>query len=362
MLRPGPCGEARRPAGLLLTVRSPATIAAGVLALSLFGDSLFYAVLPAHAGAFGVSGVWLGVLLSVNRFARLGLYDAIATAFRWGGERRLVVSAAVLATMTTLLYAIGGLAVLVAARVLWGLAFAVLSLAALSSAASSRGTIGRDLGVTRALSQVGPLVALGLGSRLVGVTGPRGVFVVMGAITALAIPLALSLPRTSRKHPLPSSHRGERVRGPDLILFGLLHLAEAAILTGLASFLQQGGASVTSVLGDVALLLVARRLLEVGFGPPIGRIAERLSPRLILSGIFLIAIAGLVAIAAGLALVGAYGLVISRAALAVAGPLTLVRRKPHDSLRALAAWATWTETGAAFGPIVATAAKDIMYN
>ena len=49
-----------------------------------------------------------------------------------------------------------------------------------------------------------------------------------------------------------------------------------------------------------------------------------------------------------------------RAALAVAGPLILVRRRPHDRLPVLAAWATWTETGAAFGPLVAAVAATCL--
>ena len=52
----------------------PIIASSGVLSLALLGDSLIYAVLPIHAESFGVSIVWVGVLLSANRFVRVFVY------------------------------------------------------------------------------------------------------------------------------------------------------------------------------------------------------------------------------------------------------------------------------------------------
>ena len=42
-----------------------------ILSLALVGDALIYAVLPVHAETFGINLVWVGVLLSANRFVRV---------------------------------------------------------------------------------------------------------------------------------------------------------------------------------------------------------------------------------------------------------------------------------------------------
>ena len=52
----------------------PVIASSGVLSLTLLGDALLYAVLPVHAESFGVSLVWVGILLSANRFVRVFAY------------------------------------------------------------------------------------------------------------------------------------------------------------------------------------------------------------------------------------------------------------------------------------------------
>jgi hypothetical protein len=46
-------------------------LVSAVVALSLLGDALLYALLPAKPGAFGVRIWQVGVLLGTNRFIRL---------------------------------------------------------------------------------------------------------------------------------------------------------------------------------------------------------------------------------------------------------------------------------------------------
>ena len=50
----------------------PTAISALVLALAGLGDALLYPTLPLYAAQLGVPLIWIGVLLSINKFIRLG--------------------------------------------------------------------------------------------------------------------------------------------------------------------------------------------------------------------------------------------------------------------------------------------------
>ncbi|MGB0412279.1 MAG: hypothetical protein ACPGFA_11870, partial [Pikeienuella sp.] len=101
-----------------------------VMSLALIGDALLYAVLPVYAAHFGLTLPWVGVMLSANRFVRVFAYGLIARLTQRFGARRMCIAAAVGATVSTALYGFGqGPAVMLFARVLWGLTYAVLVLA-----------------------------------------------------------------------------------------------------------------------------------------------------------------------------------------------------------------------------------------
>jgi MFS family permease len=334
---------------------APGTLAAGVLTLALLGDSLLYAVLPTHAGAFGLSTLWVGMLLSINRFVRLGLYPAIARAFSRLGERRLVIVAAAVAAASTASYAFGGPTVLLVARMAWGLSFAVLSLASMSYAASGAASAGRRLGVGRALGQLGPVVSLVAGSWLVGTLGPRAVFAVVALGTLLAVPLACGLPARvgGRREVLPHARQGLTVDRWDLWLPGTIQLAEAAVKTALAALLLTRGARGVEVVEIVAWTLVGRRVAEILLGPAVGRLADAWPPGQLVTVLGAASALGLALVAAGQVVSGACVLLAARASLATVGPLALLAQAPHQPIAVLARWSTWSEAGSAAGPALA---------
>ena len=56
------------------------SLSAAVLSIVLMGDALIYVVLPVSAEMFGISLIWVGILLSANRFVRIVTYGVIAQA------------------------------------------------------------------------------------------------------------------------------------------------------------------------------------------------------------------------------------------------------------------------------------------
>jgi len=190
-----------------LTAAAPAA----VLALALLGDALLYVVLPIHAAAFDVSLAWVGVLLAANRFVRIFGYGVIAVLARDIGVRRLSIAGAIGAVVSTAAYGLAsGPAPLLAARVVWGLAFGALNLTMLAYAVADRTRAGRGVGTGRAVSGFGPVLSLTLGAWLVGPLGPQGVFVALAIATVPAVvnsTSAANVPAIGRRclHPQRSS-------------------------------------------------------------------------------------------------------------------------------------------------------------
>src|SRR5262245_22808013 len=104
------------------------TRASTVVGLAWMGDALIYVVLPVHASAFGLGLPWVGLILSVNRLVRIVGYGWIGPATRRLGGPAMIVAAASGGAASTLMYgAVRGVALLVIARLVWGLSWAVLN-------------------------------------------------------------------------------------------------------------------------------------------------------------------------------------------------------------------------------------------
>ena len=67
------------------TLPKPVFTVSVALAITLLGDAMLYAVLPAKAVSMGIPIALVGVILSVNRWVRIATNFGAAGAFaRWG--------------------------------------------------------------------------------------------------------------------------------------------------------------------------------------------------------------------------------------------------------------------------------------
>src|SRR2546430_3130139 len=141
--------------------RSVVVRAAAVLGLVWLGDALIYVVLPLHAPAFGISLALVGVVLSVNRIVRILGYGWVSTLSQRFGMRALTASAALGAALSTLGYGLfTGLIALLVARLVWGMAYGVLNVTTTAYAIGDGRETGRRVGLNRAVSTLGPTLAL----------------------------------------------------------------------------------------------------------------------------------------------------------------------------------------------------------
>ena len=325
-----------------------------ILSLALVGDALIYAVLPVHAEAFGVSLIWVGVLLSANRFVRVFAFGWIAGLAHRLGLRRLCIAALLAAIVSTAMYGLTtGAAALLLARILWGLAFAGLLLVALGHAVDDRTRVGSRLGWSRAIQHVGPVLALIAGAWLTGFLGPRTVFVWLALLTASAIPLALSLPVDRARGGPPVSTRILGRPTPVDLLFALQGFGvDGVFAVSITLLLAQELPLDLAVLSGASLLAV-RHVCDAVGAPLFGGIGDRHGAGRVLVVTMACTAIGFFGIAWGFTIAGALLMLFSRSALTVLGPAVVVQRisPTQSAMGDLARMHAWRDLGAAVGPL-----------
>ncbi len=336
---------------------SAVVVSAAIMALALLGDSLLYVVLPLYAVEFGIGLAWVGLLLSANRLIRVVAYGGVAAFGERVGPRRLTLIAGILAAVSTLFYAIGdGPYVLLAARIVWGLAFAALNLTTLVYAVSRVGKQGRSVGTSKAVASLGPVLSLSIGAWLVTIIGPRDIFAILAGFTLLAIPLALLLPRANSATTRPTS-RGDRSILPrptrlDLLGFVIGFGIDGIFIMTLALVLKDV-VSVESAVIAGGLMIALRRLMEIVTAPVGGMLGDRFGAGRMVLLFGTLTATGLAGIAFGLPFVGACAVVLGHGALVTLQPVLVAQRNPDAVMHRLAVLSTWRDIGAAVGPLTA---------
>ena len=325
-----------------------------IMSLALLGDALLYAVLPAYADDFGLTLPWVGVMLSANRFVRVFAYGLLAQLTQSVGVRRMCMLAAVTATGSTALYGFGqGPAVILFARVLWGLTYAVLVLATLSYAVEYRSQIGTRVGVGQAIQRLGPILALFGGAWLVGKVGPNATFALLAIPTALSLFIAFNLPKgqagaTRRSRP-PSLARPKPI---DLVYFLQGFGVDGVFAVSITLIFARNAPLSEAVLSGSALLAM-RHFGEAIAAPLFGWIADRVGARKVFVAASFLTTSGFILVAVGATVSGALVMLIFRGALASLGPavITQTLAADEDVIGPLARMQAWRDFGAALGPV-----------
>lgn len=325
-----------------------------VLSLALLGDALLYAVLPIHAEAFGISLVWVGILLSANRFVRVFLYGLVAQLSAALGPRIMCTAAACGAVVSTGIYGLGeGEFVLLLGRILWGLSYAVLVLVTLAVAVQSREGVGARVGWSRALQRIGPIAALLGGAWLTNAFGPRTVFIILAVVTIAAVPLALSLPRGRVEEPLKKRPPALGRPRPIDALFFLQGMGVDGVFALTVTLILAQELSVAGAVLSGAALLAMRHFSEAVAAPIFGHLGDRIGPSRVFAASVALTACGFAMVAMGLTVTGALVMLIFRGALASLGPATVVEATHRDAgvMVPLARMQAWRDFGAAIGPL-----------
>jgi len=329
-------------------------LSSAVLSLALIGDALIYVVLPARPEAFGVTLAWVGILLAANRLIRLVGYAWVLRLIDRIGLRNATLGAAALGAATTLVYGLaeGWLPMLIG-RVLWGLSFATINLAALAYATEAAGAIGQRVGVNRAIRWIGTIFALTLGAYASTIIGAQQVFVILGAISFLALPLAWALPKLEARPPVERSV-WSWPNALNRLLFVISFSVDGVTVIAMTALYGKGtpGTDATdAAIIATGLTLALRPIVTMFLAPLSGWLADRWGAQRMMASAVVGIIVGLFLVAAGRIELGLVLIVASRGVLETVVPTLVTERQPEDRLGALATNAMWFDLGAALGPI-----------
>ena len=331
------------------------SFAALALAFASLGDAFLYPFLPVNFSEVGVPAIWVGLLLSVNRFVRIVSNTMIVHAFAKYGLRVIMIFAVALAIASTLGYGIAtSIWVWLLFRVMWGLGFSALRIGSLGYALQNERQ-GFALGVSRSLQEMGPMLSLFLAPFLLQHLHTNTIFYVLAGFSLPALYFALSLPvRNDKTQPL----QGRRfLKRPSTL--NSITLVSAIVIDGVVIvvlgvlFLHyREDITLTRATTLAAFYLGYRRVCSVVLSPAGGWIADKIG----MNRVFNISIAGVIV---GLSLMS-FGFIGLGATIvftfysinSAVAPGSVLMTKKH-SLAAVAENATWRDIGAAIGTLAA---------
>jgi MFS family permease len=330
------------------------TIISGTcLSIVWFGDSVIYIVLPLYAASFGLDAFLVGVLLSCNRVVRILGYGWVAPLARRFGADKLTAAACVAGALTTIAYGlVTSFFVFLIVRCIWGAAWGILNLTMTAYAYGDGRNAGKRIGVARATSTVGCMLALLAVGPLCVSIGPHQMFVLYGVLSLIAIPIAFLLPPMRAKQDDAPSERRWAPTPLNILFFGLAFAADGVLSTTI-SVLLAGFMPTTDAIVGAGIIMAFRYVVGITLAFVSGPITDRLGARrLLLPGTFCV-IAGLLIVAAGFIYAGAIIIICSRGILSTVGPV-LAAAKSTDRIAALSSYSTWNDVGLGAGAFLGT--------
>jgi len=358
--------------------------------LALLGDQMLYVFLPSHPAAAGITAASLGIILSANRFVRLLANSLGGLVSDRIGRRRPYLIGMVLALASTAGYlASSSFWPLLVSRVIWGIAFALISVGGVAimldlSTAEDR---GRTVGTYQSLLQLGTLLGLILSGVLTDLVGYRGTLAIYVPLAAIGLVSAVLVLRASDAEGRSES-RSDRSDGaasvgtlgilrcldprllvPAYVAFASLFTGSGVLMATLGVYLKQlaagdGGGLLVPVASLTGILLASRRLAGMIEAPIAGRLLDRFSDRRVVAAAgVVVSLAGFALLASGRAtgavVVGVLLVAIGEGALSPA--LTVWAgdgAPPHLRGVVMGGLATAGDLGAALGPLVGYAMAE----
>lgn len=376
-----------------------------VVSAVIMGDSMLYNVLPSQIDAFGIPIGLVGALLSANRIVRLFSNPLAAIIIQRFGIERPVFIAAVVAIGTTVTYGVlQAFALLLLARILWGVCFSVLRLSGYLTVLdeSVDDTRGRLMGVYSGGTRAGSVVGVLLGGVLFDVMGRASSFLIIASFGVLGLPAAIALGRQKKRNPVVASSKAvdqtrlpentlpveaQRHRFWDLALsplpelglrerrrllaanftFFAVHLVmNGVLIASLGFYLSErleGGALIAGFLVGVATIngiLLATRWIAGLAGPYLGYLGDRRGREIVLLFATPASVIALILVSAPVptwltVLWLPLAFVATSASTTSLDAIVGSLAPPNRRAKVMSRYATWQDAGSATGPLVAFA-------
>lgn len=354
------------------------------LSLSLVGDATLYTVLPTHTGDAGIALGTVGIILGVNRAARLFYNTPVGMAYDRWARRPIFLPAAGLGVLSTVVYALSNsFWPLFAGRLLWGLAWSGLWVGAQAitlDVAADRDR-GRLMGWTQAWFFLGGTLSFLIGGYLTDLLSYRQALWIGAGLAAVGVLVAAFYLPETRLRAAPQrpqqARTGIRWSGIGPVLggggwialysYGVLRFCMAGVVAATLSlfvaqqlgdqlgngFLAIGASTLTGIL------LGARPMLSLITAPWAGHLSDRRGHWALLRWGSIIGMAGFVTLAQGSLTAIIISGLLSALSMGMLGPVTSALvgdLAPTGSQGRSLGWlATAGDFGSALGPVVAYA-------
>ena len=326
-------------------------LSVAIISMAGLGDSFLYPALPLHADQLGVPVIWIGVLLSINKFVRLGGNYGVALGIGLLGYKRIAAVSVALAALTTLLYGVNPpIWIWIFSRLAWGMAYASLRMCALGYATDNK-QYGLHLGMSKGIREIGPMAALFIGPVIAAQLDVQATFLLFGLATALVLPLTFILP-TGSSTVKPRVYGGfSRPNWFDGLVFATA-LADGILTVTVGLLLLNTGMSEGAVLAAAALFIALKRLGGTFVAPVSGWLSDRWNIKHVYLGSVLGFIIGLILIAMGSTVPGISVMFLSNAVGDTLAPGVAIKANSIAKLNALSAVTTWRDVGTACGSLI----------
>lgn len=325
----------------------------GVMAFAGLGDAILYPVLPVYADTLGIPLVWVGLILSINRFVRIVSNTWVANIINTSGMKNVLIGASCLAVITTFLYGLKlGLVSFILARIIWGLSYSGLQIATVNYASKVTNNAGFVFGITQCIKSSGALLALWAGPILITAFGIENGLFIIGSISSVAIILSLTLPNVKYKTVTGIETRRTFSFTPINLLITFLAITiDGILVVVLAYLLNESSTNTAQLITVVASYLLLKRLAMMGVSLIIGVISLRINPQKIFNFSILFCLLALVLIAINYALLGIIIAFVANAVVVTFTPLIAIgqQKTESNSLQVISSTSTWWDLGAGMG-------------
>lgn len=323
-----------------------------ILALANIGDTFLYAYLPSNYQNLSLSIIWVGVILSINRFARLFLNSWVTYYLSTRGIKSITIIATVIAVITTVSYGfINSVVLWIVVRILWGITFSTLRLTNIIYSLEQHKK-GFALGLSRGIVEIGSIISLLLAPFLLNNFDKQITFSLLGLLSFIGFFLALQLPNI----------KIETISKKDLILsfpssFNVIVLLNALIIEGVLVVLVspliqlEFSLSMEKSLAIIGFILAYRRVCLVVFSPLTGWLADKFGFEKVFTSTTIILTGGIILIALNQILLGliiAFTFGAMNSSISVGGAITNVK----NSLKDISDNVTWRDIGTAVGTLI----------
>jgi MFS family permease len=366
------------------------------MGLSLTGDSTMYAVLANQIDVLGITLGVVGVLLGANRMVRIPGNLVAGALYDRAGRRPLFLTGLLLGILSTLSYSlVRGFWPLLAARLLWGIAWSLINVGGYTMILdrSSVADRGRMTGLYQVAFMLGLTISPLLGGVLTDSLGFQQTVRVCAAVSGIGLLVALiALPETRPsagvKGRQPASipgwgrprdwfgvlrHLDWRILAASYIYSVVLFVNSGVLMSTISLYLEQRwGATIpvgTKAIGVASLggvLLALRSALGIAAGPVAGIISDRVGNRwpvvrvgLLLGSAgfaFLALLASVGSVPVGVALISLSAGALAATLTALVGDLAEGQRQGLT----MGGLATAGDIGSALGPVFAFALAVVL--